>query len=378
MVRFPVAVVAAFLLLATAPTLTAYDSPRCHDRPRSRISNLLRRTASEPTTAEQPTLPSPPPSPPEQKTTSPPVLKLVEKMKQSMEVDGDFERPLWDAIVYEASSISDGDLKAGSLMSNFIVSQHTFQDAVIDFVANQLETSLFPATQVRNLFAEVCAECPQLPSVWALDLMAAAMRDKSQANAVSVLLFNKGFHSLVTYRVAHELWYGGRDGLARYFQSLSSRTFGSDIHPACKMGVGCVVSSGTGIVVGETAVIGNDCMLSHDVTLGGTGKESGDRHPKLGNGVFVGAGATILGNIVVGDGAVVNSGAVLTKPVAPFTRVGGVPAKVISVFSPQNQDATVALAQQVYTEEADGGGAGAAGFDLPKLYLDYHKQNGIR
>ncbi len=302
------------------------------------------------------------------------VLKLIGHIKESL-VQQDFSRPLWDAIKYEASSIAEGDLKAGSLMSNFILSQPNFEDAVIDFVANQLETSLFPATQIRNLFAEMCLVNPQMSSIWALDLMAAAMRDKSQANAVSVLLFNKGFHSLVTYRVAHELWYGGRDGMARYFQSLTSRTFGSDIHPASKIGVGCVISSGTGIVIGETAVLGNDCMLSHDVTLGGTGKESGDRHPKLGNGVFVGAGATILGKIAVGDGAVINSGSVVTKAIAAFTRVGGVPAKTISVFTPQ--DDNFAIAQMAYHVD-DLLDPATKEIDLPKLYLDYHKQNGIR
>ena len=305
------------------------------------------------------------------------VMKLIEKMKTSMEAQ-DFQRPLWEAIVYEATSITDGDLKAGSLMSNFVVSQPTFEDAVIDFVANQLETPLFQATQIRNLFAEACLSNPQMSSMWALDLMAAAMRDKSQANAVSVLLFNKGFHSLVTYRVAHTLWYGGRDGLARYFQSLGSRTFGSDIHPACKMGVGIVVSSATGIVIGETAVLGNDCMISHDVTLGGTGKQSGDRHPKLGNGVFVGAGATILGNIPIGDGAVVNSGAVVTKPVETFSRVGGVPAKLIAVFTPQADNFDIA--QRAYRAEdyATSDGCITKDVGMPQLYLDYHKQNGIR
>ena len=208
------------------------------------------------------------------------VIQLIDKMKKSL-VENDFSSPFWETIRYEAASISEGDLKAASLMSNFVLSQPTFEEAVIDFVANQLETPLFQATQIRNLFAEISAEQPQMYSIWALDLMASAMRDNSQANAVSVLLFNKGFHSLVTYRIANALWYGGRDGLARYFQSLSSRTFGADIHPACKIGHGCVMSCATGVVIGETAVIGNDCIISHDVTLGGTGKESGDRHPKV-------------------------------------------------------------------------------------------------
>ena len=209
------------------------------------------------------------------------VLRLINKVNDRL-LENDFAGPLWDAIRYEASAISEGDLKAATLMSNFILSQPSFEAAVMEFVANQLEQPLFQATQIRNLFAEIVAKNPQMASYWALDLLASAMRDHSQPNAISVLLFNKGFHSLVTYRIANALWHEGRDGLAIYFQSLSSRTFGSDIHPACTIGYGCSLSSGTGVVIGETAVIGNDCYISHDVTLGGNGKDKGDRHPKVG------------------------------------------------------------------------------------------------
>ena len=208
------------------------------------------------------------------------VLRLIDKIDNRL-LEKDFAGPIWDAIRYEASAISEGDLKAATLMSNFILSQPSLDEAVMEFVANQLEQPLFQATQIRNLFAEICAKNPKIASYWALDLMASALRDNSQPNVVSVLLFNKGFHSLVTYRIANALWLEGRDGLAIYFQSLSSRTFGSDIHPACRIGHGCSLSSGTGVVIGETAVIGNDCYISHDVTLGGNGKDKGDRHPKV-------------------------------------------------------------------------------------------------
>lgn len=213
------------------------------------------------------------------------VLRLIDKVNDRLAAK-DYAGPIWDAIRYEASAISEGDLKAATLMSNFILSQPSLDEAVMEFVANQLEQPLFQATQIRNLFAEICAKNPQMASYWALDLMASAMRDNSQPNIVSVLLFNKGFHSLVTYRIANALWHEGRDGLAIYFQSLSSRTFGSDIHPACTIGHGCSLSSGTGVVIGETAVIGNDCYISHDVTLGGNGKDKGDRHPKVTDIIF--------------------------------------------------------------------------------------------
>jgi serine acetyltransferase len=208
------------------------------------------------------------------------ILTLLPKVNDRL-LKNDNSGALWDTICYEASAISEQDLKAATLMSNFILSQPNFEEAVIDFVANQLETPLFQATSIRNLFADICARNPQISAQWELDLMASAMRDFSQSNVVSVLLFNKGFHSLVTYRIANALWYEGRVGLATYFQSLLSRIFGADIHPACKIGYGCSLSSGTGIVIGETAVVGNDCCISHDVTLGGNGKDKGDRHPKV-------------------------------------------------------------------------------------------------
>ena len=208
------------------------------------------------------------------------ILQLIPKVNERL-LNEEYSGTLWDAICYEATAISEHDHKAATLMSNFILSQSSFESAVIDFVANQLETPLVQATSIRNLFAEICVKNPELSSIWALDLMASAMRDNSQPNAVSVLLFNKGFHSLVTYRIANALWLEGRDSIAIYFQSLTSRVFGADIHPACKIGHSCSLSSATGVVIGETAVIGNYCSISHDVTLGGNGKEKGDRHPKV-------------------------------------------------------------------------------------------------
>ena len=260
--------------------------------------------------------------------SQPMVLSLIDKFHQNIQKQP--FTPLWDEIRQEAAEMCHQDLKATTLLTNAILSQPSFEVALIDFVANQLETPLFQGTEIRNIFAEVCNQNASIPAVWARDLLASAVRDKSQPNTVSVLLFNKGFHSLVTHRIAHSLWYSGREGLARYLQSVVSRTFASDIHPACSIGAGCYISTGSGVVIGETASLGSECCIKHGVTLGGTGKESGDRHPKLGNGVFVEAGATVLGNIQIGDNSVVNAGSVVTKAVAPHTRVGGVPARFIA------------------------------------------------
>jgi serine O-acetyltransferase len=278
------------------------------------------------------------------------VVRLIDRVNESIS-QGDLLTPLWDALLYEASTAAEDDLVASVLVTNAILSQRNFDDAVINYVANHLDTPLFPATQIRNLFAEVCEQNSSISSAWALDLIASAIRDNGTPNTLSVLLFNKSFHALVTYRVAHSLWQEGREGLAKYFQSLSSRAFSADIHPACCIGQGCFVSSGSGIVIGETASVGNECSIMHGVTLGGTGKESGDRHPKVGNGVFIAAGATVLGNIEIGDGSVINAGSVVVKPVPAFTRVGGVPAKFICTFEDISHFDPDVLSMERYEED---------------------------
>lgn len=236
---------------------------------------------------------------------------------------------LWDILQYEASLSYQMDKRTVSLMANTVLVQQSFEDALIDYVVNLLETPVFPATQLRGLFIDTLSRNASIAEAWAADLLAATIYDDFAPNTLGVLLFNKGFHSLLAYRIANTLWQLGRDGVAKLLQSLISRTFSADIHPACSIGPACFLTNGAEIVIGETATVGRDCYLSHGVTLGGTGKESGNRHPKVGDSVFIGPGATILGNIPIAEGSVVNTGAVVTKPVSPYTRVGGVPAKPI-------------------------------------------------
>lgn len=302
------------------------------------------------------------------------VLKLINSIQESADRK-DFASPMWETIRYEATAIAEGDMKAATIMANAVLSQPSLQECITDYISNALDSSALQATQIRNIIQVVCESHPHIPADWAIDVMASAMRDSSQPNAVSVLLFNQGFHSLAIYRIANALWYSGRDGLARYFQSIASRNFGADIHPACTIGPGCYLASGTSIVIGETAVIGSDCCLAHGVTLGGTGKESGDRHPKLGNGVYIAAGATVLGNIAIGEGSIINAGSVVTKSVAPFTRVGGVPAKLISQLS-FNDILLEDLAQASYNEKRGGGGVGEGDESFPSKILEYHP-NGL-
>jgi serine O-acetyltransferase len=161
------------------------------------------------------------------------------------------------------------------------------------------------------------------------DIAAVYDRDPACERRIEPLLYFKGFHAIETHRLAHWLWQQGRRDFALYLQSQSSRIFAVDINPAAKIGIGIMLDHGTGIVIGETASLGDNCSLLQGVTLGGTGKETGDRHPKIGANVMIGAGAKVLGNIKVGDCSVVGAGSVVLKDVPPRTTVAGVPAKEI-------------------------------------------------
>jgi len=156
-------------------------------------------------------------------------------------------------------------------------------------------------------------------------------RDPACHRAIEPILYFKGFHALQTYRLANALWNAGRRDFALYLQSQSSAVFGTDIHPNARIGRGIMLDHATGLVVGETAVVGDQTSILHAVTLGGSGKESGDRHPKIGCGVMIGAGAKILGNISVGDCARIAAGSVVLKDVPARMTVAGVPAKVVGL-----------------------------------------------
>ena len=246
------------------------------------------------------------------------------------------------------------------------------------------------ATQIINIFDEICVQKPELPALWALDLLSSTLRDSSNPSAVSVLLFSRGFHTLVAYRFSHHLWITGRTELARYFQSIISKTLGADIHPAARIGVGCFLSSGTSVVIGETAVVGDNVCISHGVTLGGTGKESGNRHPKVGNGVLLASGCIVMGNIKVGEGSIINAGSVVTKEVEPFTQVAGVPAKFLSYLKRfdssqrlevMNAELLLDGSWEASLDWEDYGVSNMADFDsmrpvLPTIYIDYYDAQG--
>src|SRR5690606_23477770 len=189
----------------------------------------------------------------------------------------------------------------------------TFEQALAHRLAARLDHTDVSADLIRQAFAETLADAPEIGERARVDLAATLERDPACDRAIDPLLFFKGYQAIQTHRFAHALWQDGRKDFAYYLQSRSSQVFQVDIHPAARVGKGIMLDHATGFVVGETAIIGDHCSILHSVTLGGTGKSDEDRHPKIGNGVLIGAGAKILGNITVGDCSRVAAGSVVLK-----------------------------------------------------------------
>ena len=237
--------------------------------------------------------------------------------------------PVWSQIRREAEEISAAEPALGGFIYATVLDHKRLEDAVCHRLARRLQHSALDTGLLHKTFNEMIAAEPSLGDAFRADLMATVKRDPASGRLIEPLLYFKGFHALETYRIAHALWKAGRKDFALYLQSLTSRFLQVDIHPAAMIGRGIMFDHATGIVIGETAVIGDNCSMLHGVTLGGTGNEKGDRHPKIGRGVMIGAGASILGNIKVGDCARVAAGSVVLHDVPPRRTVAGVPAREI-------------------------------------------------
>ncbi|MGL5225160.1 MAG: serine O-acetyltransferase, partial [Aeromonas sp.] len=210
-----------------------------------------------------------------------------------------------------------------------ILNHKNLRSALSFQLANKLDSATMPAIALREVIELALRSEPGLLAVVAADICAVQQRDPAVDLFSTPLLYLKGFHALQGYRVANWLWSQGRRSLALYLQNQISVVFGVDVHPAARIGKGIMFDHATGIVIGETAVIEDDVSILQNVTLGGTGNESGDRHPKIREGVMIGAGAKVLGNIEVGRGAKIGAGSVVINPVPPHTTVVGVPAKIV-------------------------------------------------
>jgi serine O-acetyltransferase len=238
--------------------------------------------------------------------------------------------PVWAALRNEAERAAAQEPALASLLNATILAHDDLMRSLSYQLARKLGDGELRAMSVREIAEDAYASDPAIGAAVLRDLRAVFERDAACKGYLQPFLFFKGFQALQTHRVAHWLWREGRETLAFHFQSRMSELFQLDIHPAARFGAGVFLDHGTGITVGETATVGDDVSMLHAVTLGGTGAVRGDRHPKIGRGVLLGAGAKVLGAIEVGDYAKVASGSVVLRPVPAGCTVAGVPARLVN------------------------------------------------
>jgi serine O-acetyltransferase len=237
--------------------------------------------------------------------------------------------PVWKRVRSEAEEILRREPVLSTFIYETILHHDTLELAVVHRLSERLSHPDISGELIRQAYADALEDEPDIGGAFRADIGATVDRDPATNRFIEPVLYFKGFHALQTQRLSHWLWGKGQRDFALYLQSRASAVFGVDIHPAARIGRGIFLDHATGLVVGETAVIEDDVSILHDVTLGGSGKEHGDRHPKIRRGVLIGAGAKILGNIEVGHCARVAAGSVVLKSVPHNVTVAGVPAKVI-------------------------------------------------
>jgi serine O-acetyltransferase len=243
----------------------------------------------------------------------------------------EFTEVLWARLRREAEEAFDRAPSLASLFLDSIINQHSFEEAVIHRVASRLKNDTVSQPLIIRAFHRAVEADPSIAAALRTDITAVFESDPACERFIEPFLYFKGFHAIQAHRLTHWLWQNGERDFCGYLQSRSSEVFQTDIHPAAQFGKGIFLDHATGLVVGETATVGDDVIIQQDVTLGGTGKDSGDRHPKIRNGVIIGPGAKILGNIVVEDNARVAAGAVVLRGVKARETVAGVPARVVRV-----------------------------------------------
>ncbi len=256
---------------------------------------------------------------------------------------------LWQLIRQEAEQEVEREPFLASYFHSSILCHTSLAEAISYLLANKLSDEVIPAAALRELINDALRAEPEILNSVCHDVVAVRTRDPAVDKFITVLLYLKGFYALQSYRIAHWMWQQGRQSMALYIQSRMSAVFQVDIHPAARIGHGVMFDHATGIVVGETSVIENDVSILQSVTLGGTGKECGDRHPKIREGVMIAAGAKIFGNIEIGKGAKVGGGSVVLDDVPPHTTVVGVPAKVVG--RPYAEKPALDMDQNVHHDE---------------------------
>ncbi len=242
---------------------------------------------------------------------------------------------IWSEVLREAERDAEREPILSGFLHDAILRQPSLESALAGHLAAKLDGPVMNAITLRDLILGAMQTDPGIGIAVRADLQAVMKRDPACRGFSQPLLYFKGFHAIQAYRIAHHYWRNGREPLALYLQSRISEVFAVDIHPAARIGKGIMFDHATSVVIGATAVVEDDFSMLHEVTLGGTGREGGDRHPKIGRGVMIGAGAKVLGNITVGQGAKIGAGSVVLHDVPPHCTVAGVPAKVVS-FPPES------------------------------------------
>ncbi|MBT9244936.1 serine O-acetyltransferase [Gemmobacter fulvus] len=237
--------------------------------------------------------------------------------------------PVWSRVCDEAVAAIGVEPLLGGLVHSSLLHHPTMERAMAYRFSLKLASGEMSEQILREIADEAYQADPELGQSARADLMAVYDRDPACHRYLQPILFFKGYQAVQAYRIGHWLWTCGRIDLAYFVQMRVSEVFGVDIHPAARLGKGIMIDHAHSIVIGETAVVGDNVSMLHSVTLGGTGKEDGDRHPKIGDGVLIGAGAKVLGNIHIGHCSRIAAGSVVLQDVPPCTTVAGVPAKVV-------------------------------------------------
>jgi len=261
--------------------------------------------------------------------------------------------PIWETIRREVDEEAKKEPVLASFLYSVVLNHATLEDALSFHLSCKLESSTLSALSLRDLMDDAFENDPSIGEAIRQDISAVCSRDPACRGFSMILLYYKGYHALQSYRAAHHFWKVGREPLALFLQSRVSEVFGVDIHPAARIGRGILIDHATAVVIGETAVVEDNVSMLHSVTLGGTGKESGDRHPKIREGVLIAAGGTILGNVEVGQGAKVGSGAVVLDDVPPHTTVVGIPARTVG--RPQHAQPALEMDHRISASEKENG-----------------------
>ena len=264
----------------------------------------------------------------------------------------DFGDPVWKSIREAAEKANEPNL-ASFLHSTVLNHQH-LEHAVSFHIANKLTAPSLPAMLLREVIEEAFRYDPNIGHAIRADICAVQERDAAVDCCLVPFLFLKGVHTLISYRVANWLWKQKRRVLALHLQNRMSEVFGADIHPAATIGCGIMIDHATSVVIGETTVIEDNVSMLHEVTLGGTGKKIGDRHPKVRAGVLIGAGAKVLGNVEVGTGSRIGAGSVVLSDVPPGTTVAGVPAVVVGRCA--DEQPALVMNHELPVDQFDGSG----------------------